>query len=61
MQQTQTIDQFDADLFLGTDFLKITDKISMNGFVGAGTFSAKAENAGVLGNQCSNPWIIYCS
>ena len=54
-QQTQTIDQFDADLFLGTDFLKITDKISMNGFVGAGTFSAKAENAGVLGNQVVIP------
>ena len=55
MQQTQTIDQFDADVFLGTDFLKITDKISMNGFVGAGTFSAKAENAGVLGNQVVIP------
>ena len=54
-QQTQTIDQFDADVFIGTDFLKITDKISLNGFVGAGTFSTKTENTGVLGNQVVIP------
>ena len=57
-QQTQTLDQFDADVFVGTDFLKITDKISMNGFVGAGTFSAKAENTGVLGNLVVIPGLF---
>jgi TonB-linked SusC/RagA family outer membrane protein len=54
-QQTQTIDQYDADIFIGTDFLKITDKISLNAFVGAGTFSSKSENTGVLGNNVVIP------
>jgi TonB-linked SusC/RagA family outer membrane protein len=50
-EQTQVIDQYDADVFLGTDFLQITDKISMNGFIGAGTFSSKGESVGVFGDQ----------
>ena len=50
-QQTQVIDQYDADIFLGTDNLNLTDEISMNGFVGAGTFSSKAEQVGVFGDQ----------
>ncbi len=50
-QQTQTNSQYDADVFIGTENLNITKNISMNGFVGAGTFSSNTEMVGVFGNQ----------
>ena len=49
-QQTQTINQYDADIFIGTDNLNIVEGISLNGFIGAGTFSFNNEDVGVFGN-----------
>ena len=49
-QQTQTINQYDADVFIGTDNLNITKDIVLNGFIGAGTFSFNNEDVGVFGN-----------
>ena len=49
-QQTQSVNQYDADVFVGTDNLNITNNISVNGFVGAGTFSLRNENVGIFGN-----------
>jgi TonB-linked SusC/RagA family outer membrane protein len=54
-QQTQTIDQYDADIFIGTDNVNITEDFAFNGFLGAGTFSVKAEDVGVLGDQVVIP------
>lgn len=54
-QQTQTIDQYDADIFIGTDNVNITEDFAVNGFLGAGTFSVKAEDVGVLGDQVVIP------
>ena len=48
LQQTQTIDQYDADVFIGTDNVNITKDFAMNGFVGAGSFYVKGEDIGVL-------------
>jgi TonB-linked SusC/RagA family outer membrane protein len=57
-QQTQTIDQYDADVFIGTDNVNVTKDFAVNGFVGAGTFYVKAENVGVFGNQMVIPGLI---
>ncbi len=54
-EQTQTIDQYDADIFLGTDGIDISDDFTFTGFVGAGTFSFKSEAVGVFGNQTVIP------
>jgi TonB-linked SusC/RagA family outer membrane protein len=55
LQQTQTIDQYDADVFIGTDNVNITKDFAMNGFVGAGSFYVKGEDIGVLGDQVVIP------
>ena len=54
-EQTQTIDQYDADVFIGTDNVNITKDIAVNGFVGAGSFYVKGEDVGVLGDQVVIP------
>jgi TonB-linked SusC/RagA family outer membrane protein len=54
-QQTQTIDQYDADVFIGTDRINISDNFAFDGFIGAGTFSVKAEDVGVFGDQTVIP------
>ena len=54
-EQTQTIDQYDADIFIGTDNVNITKDFAVNGFVGAGTFSVKGEATGVLGDRVVIP------
>ncbi len=54
-EQTQTLDQYDADIFLGTDRIDITEKLSFDGFVGAGIFSFKGEDVGVFGDQTVIP------
>jgi len=55
LQQTQTIDQYDADVFIGTDNVNITKDFAVNGFVGAGSFYVKGEDVGVLGDQVVIP------
>ncbi len=57
-QQTQTIGQYDADVFIGTDNVNITKDFAVNGFVGAGTFSVKGESTGVLGDQVVIPGLL---
>ena len=54
-EQTQTIKQYDADLFIGTDNVNITDDFSFNGFIGMGTFSFESEDVGVDGLQTVIP------
>ena len=57
-QQTQTIDQYNADVFIGTDNINVTKDFAVKGFVGAGTFHVKAENVGVFGNRIVIPGLI---
>jgi len=49
IEQTQTIKQHDADLFIGTNGINITNDFSLNGFIGAGTFAFESEAVGVAG------------
>jgi TonB-linked SusC/RagA family outer membrane protein len=54
-EQTQIIDQYDADLFIGTDNINLSEKLVLSGFVGMGRFSFTAEDVGVFGDQTVIP------
>ena len=54
-EQTQTIKQYDADFFIGTDNVDITNDISFNGFIGTGTFEFNNEAVGIFGDQTVIP------
>ena len=54
-EQTQTIKQYDADFFIGTNNLDITNDISFNGFIGTGTFEFENEAVGIFGDQTVIP------
>jgi len=57
-QQTQTIKQHDADFFIGTNGINITNDFSFNGFIGTGTFAFESEAVGVLGRNTVIPGLL---
>ena len=57
-EQTQTIKQHDADFFIGTNGINITDDFSFNGFIGTGTFAFESESIGVLGRNTVIPGLL---
>lgn len=57
-QQTQTIKQHDADFFIGTNGINITNDFSFNGFIGTGTFAFESEAIGVLGRNTVIPGLL---
>ena len=57
-EQTQTIKQHDADFFIGTNGINITNDFSFNGFIGTGTFAFESEAIGVLGRNTVIPGLL---
>ena len=55
LEQTQTIKQHDADLFIGTSGINITNDFSFNGFIGTGTFAFESEAVGLEGQNTVIP------
>jgi len=55
LEQTQTIKQHDADLFIGTNGINITNDFSFNGFIGTGTFAFESEAVGLEGQNTVIP------
>ena len=57
-EQTQTIKQHDADFFIGTNGINITNDFSFNGFIGTGTFAFESEAIGILGRNTVIPGLL---
>ncbi|MDA9680527.1 TonB-dependent receptor, partial [Flavobacteriaceae bacterium] len=51
----QTIKQHDADFFIGTSGINITNDFSFNGFIGTGTFAFESEAVGLEGQNTVIP------
>ena len=50
--------QLDADFFLGTDNLSITDQVSLTAFVGIGSNTVKSESLSINGNDFIVPSLV---
>ncbi len=57
-ENSSTFKQYDADMFIGTDNLKLADDVSLTAFVGIGTNNQKYEAYGVSGSDFIVPFLL---
>ena len=50
--------QFDADFFLGTDNLSLTDQVSLTAFVGVGSNTIESQSISLRGNEFIVPGLV---
>ena len=57
-ESSSTFKQYDADVFIGTDNIKLADDVSLTAFVGIGTTNEQYESYGVSGSDFIVPFLL---